>query len=155
MPPREGKASVTGKWTVTIHKRYGGKGNKRRLKNSDIVRIQKAAGGRKTPTEIPTEGTKCCTEVGKARLKNRSVFGKTPVGVLDNRSVVWKPRVGVFKTPDANQKRKHRVGGSENDTKKSVRRLRRRIEEAGVKHRTWEEVVCGRKDTRASCLTRY
>ena len=74
------------------------KRNKRRVKNSVGVRRQKAAGSRKTPTETPTDGTKIGVEVVKPRLKNRSVFGKTPVGVVDNRSVVGKPRVGVFKT---------------------------------------------------------
>ena len=78
------------------------KRNETRKKKKNVgVRRQKAAGSRKTPIETPTDGTKIGAEVVKPRLKNRSVFEKTPVGVVDNRSVVWKPRGGGFKTPNA------------------------------------------------------
>ena len=66
---------------------------------------QKQSGAEKTPTENPTEtstdGTKCRAEVAKTPTENRSVFGKTPVGVLDNRSGVEKAEAAFCKTPNA------------------------------------------------------
>ena len=60
-------------------------------KNSAVVR-------RQTPTETPTDVTKIDAEVVKPRLKNGSVFGKTPVGVWTIGSALLKTRL-VFLIP--------------------------------------------------------
>ena len=65
----------------------------------------------KTPTETSTDGTKCRAEVAKTLTENRSVFGKTPVGVLDNRSGVENAKAAFCKNPECESGTvKHRVG---------------------------------------------
>ena len=80
------------------------KRNKRRVKNPVGVRRQKAAGSRKTPTD----GTKIGAEVGKPRLKNRSVLWTTGWWFENPEAVVLKPQSWNF------ERKKHRVGDYKN-----------------------------------------